>query len=97
MASMRLTMTFFLPIATAPFDRHTVTIMGSISGVSPTATASAKKKAWVQLPFVTPLMTKTSGTITARNRSISHVKREMPRSNAVFGAGSVMASAMPPR
>ena len=70
-ALIRLTMTFFLPIATAPLDRQTVTIIGSISGVSPTATASAKKNASRQLPFVTPLMTKTSGTITAMKRSMS--------------------------
>ena len=45
MALSRLTMTFFLPIATAPLERQTVTIIGSISGVRPTATATAKKNA----------------------------------------------------
>ena len=49
MALMRLTMTFFFAIAMAPLERHTVTIIGSISGVSPTATASAKKNASCQL------------------------------------------------
>ena len=34
----RLTMTFFFDIAMAPLERFTVTIIGSISGVSPTAT-----------------------------------------------------------
>ena len=48
MALIRLTMTFFLAIAIAPLDRQTVTIIGSISGVSPTATAMAKKKASCQ-------------------------------------------------
>ena len=84
MALSRLTMTFFLPIATAPLDRQTVTIIGSISGVRPTATATAKKKACPQLPLVRPLMTKTSGTITSMKRSMSQVKREMPRSKAVW-------------
>ena len=46
-------------------ERHTETIIGSISGVSPTATASAKKKASFQSCFVKPLMRKTSGTMTA--------------------------------
>ena len=66
-------MTFFRPIATAPFDRHTVTIIGSISGVKPTATANAKKKACIQLPLVKPLMTNTNGTITSMKRSMSQV------------------------
>ena len=51
MALIRLTMTFFLAIAIAPLDRQTVTIIGSISGVSPTATASAKKNASCQCPW----------------------------------------------
>ena len=74
MALIRLTMTFLRPIATAPLDRQTVTIIGSISGVRPTATATAKKNASPQLPLVRPLMTKTSGTITSMKRSISQVK-----------------------
>ena len=87
MALSRLTMTFFLPMATAPFDRHTVTIIGSISGVSPTATATAKKNAWVQLPLVNPLMTNTSGTITNMNRISSHVNREMSAIERGLGDG----------
>ena len=97
MALSRLTMTFLLPIASAPFDRQTVTIIGSISGVSPTATARAKKNASTQLPLVRPLMTNTSGTITSMKRSISQVKLAMSRSKAVAAGCSVMASAMPPR
>ncbi len=96
-ALIRLTMTFFLPIATAPFDRQTVTIIGSISGVRPTATARAKKKASFQVPLVKPLMRNTSGTITAMNSIINHVKRAMPRSNAVGGVCVWSDSAMPPR
>ena len=73
MALIRLTMTFLRLIASAPLDRHTVTIIGNISGVRPTATATAKKKASTQLPLVRPLMTKTRGTMTRMNRSISQV------------------------
>ena len=47
----RLTMTFFFDIASAPLDRQTETIIGSISGVSPTATASAKKNASFPIVF----------------------------------------------
>ncbi len=90
-------MTFLRPIATAPLDRHTVTIIGSISGVRPTATASAKKKACTQSPLVRPLMTKTSGTITNMKRSMSQVNCAIPRSKAVCGCGSWSDSAMPPR
>ncbi len=97
MALIRLTMTCFLPIETAPFDRQIVTIIGSISGVRPTATATAKKKASPHEPFVRPLIRKTSGTITAMKPSMSIVKRAMPRSNAVGGSCSWSASAMPPR
>ena len=46
MAFSRFTITFFRLMARAPLERQTETIMGSISGVSPTATASAKKKRW---------------------------------------------------
>src|ERR1051325_3621243 len=59
-----LTMTFFLDIASAPLERQTETIIGNISGVRPTATAIAKKKASFQLCLNRPLMRKTIGTIT---------------------------------
>ena len=57
----RLTMTFLRDIAIAPLARLTVTIIGSISGVRPTATATANSSASSQLPLVRPLITKTSG------------------------------------
>ena len=40
----RLTITFFRDMPIAPLERQTETIIGSISGVRPTATARAKKK-----------------------------------------------------
>ncbi len=46
----RLTITFLRDMAMAPFERQTETIIGSISGVRPTATARAKKNA--SLPVV---------------------------------------------
>src|SRR4029078_6298440 len=51
-------MTLRRDIASAPLARLTVTIMGSISGVRPTATATANNSASSQLPLVRPLMTK---------------------------------------
>ncbi len=46
---------FLRLMASAPFERHTETIMGSISGVRPTATATAKKKAPFQSCFCEPV------------------------------------------
>ncbi len=77
-------MTFLRPIATAPLDKQTVTIIGNISGVRPTATASAKKNACPQSLLVRPLMRKTRGTITNMKRSISQVNWAMPRSKDVW-------------
>src|SRR5262249_9142553 len=70
-----------------PFDKQTDTIIGNISGVRPTATASEKKNASFQSCFVNALITNTSGTITAIKRIINHVKRRTPRSNAVSICG----------
>src|ERR1039458_10519982 len=72
----RLTMTFFFDIAKAPLDRQTETIIGSISGVRPTATASEKKNASFQSCLVRPLMTKTSGRSeehTSELQSLRHL------------------------
>src|SRR5437899_4701390 len=66
-------MTFFFDIASAPLERQTETIIGSISGVRPTATAIEKKNASCQSCLVRPLMTNTSGTITSMKRIISQV------------------------
>src|SRR6516225_9030383 len=58
MALSRFTMTLTRDIAIAPFARLTVTIIGSISGVRPTATATANSKASSQSCLVKPLMKK---------------------------------------
>src|SRR5665213_2458037 len=87
----RLTMTFLRDMAMAPLERQTETIIGSISGVKPTATANAKKKASFQSCVFTPLMLcvfrplmrKTNGTMTAMKRSMSQVNFLMPLSKLV--------------
>ena len=66
-------MTFFRDSSTAPLARVEVTIIGSISGVSPTATDRANKKASGQSPLVKPLIKKTIGTITNANRISSQL------------------------
>jgi hypothetical protein len=45
--------------------------MGNISSVSPTATATAKSKGSNQISFVSPLMMKTSATITRSKPNIT--------------------------
>ena len=79
----RLTITRLRDIASAPFERLTVTIIGSISGVSPTATESAKSKALAQSCLVMPTMRNTAETITTMKRIISQVKLSIPRSKLV--------------
>ena len=55
----RFTITRFFDMAIAPLARLTVTIIGSISGVNPTATATANKSASSQSPLVKPLIRNT--------------------------------------
>ena len=83
MALRRFTITFLRDMAIAPLARFTVTIIGNISGVSPTATATAKRSASSQSCFVRPLIRKTVGTITKMKRIISQVNLLIPWSKAV--------------
>ena len=85
MAFRSLTMTFFLPIASAPPASDVVTIIGSISGVIPTATDIANSRACVQSPFVNPLTNSTTGTMTSMKRMSIHETAPTPFSNVVFG------------
>ena len=87
-ASSRLTTTFLRDSSTAPLASVLVTIIGSISGVSPTATDSANRKASSQSPLVKPLTKKTMGTITAAKRISSQLTLLTPAWKA-FGADSV--------
>jgi hypothetical protein len=99
MALSRLTITRLRLIESAPLARHTETIIGSVSGVRPTATATAtaKKKASFQSWRVRPLTRKTSGTMTAMKRTISHVNRSTPRSKLVCGWRPTIVAAMVPK
>ena len=79
----RFTITCLRLMDIAPLDRFTVTIIGSISGVRPTATDRPKRSASPQSCLVSPTMTKTTETITTMKRIISQVKLSMPRSKLV--------------
>ena len=70
----------FLAITLAPLTKFVVTIIGSISGVRPTATDSPKRKASSQSPFVSPLMTITAGAINDINLISSMDVLWMPNS-----------------
>ena len=54
-------MVFFFDMDIAPLARQVVTIIGSISGVRPTATEMANRNASSQSPLVRPLMKNTTG------------------------------------
>jgi len=81
----------------APLERQTLTIIGSISGVSPTANREREHERFAPIMLAEAVDEKTSGTMTAMNRSMSQVKPDMPLSKLVGGGPSVMALAMPPR
>ncbi len=87
-ASRRLTITLRRDSSTAPLARVEVTIIGSISGVRPTATDSANRNASVQSPLVQPLISSTNGTITSAKRISSQLTLLTPAWKAV-GARSV--------
>ena len=71
-------------MAIAPFARFELTIIGSISGVRPTATARANNDASTQSPLLKPLISSTIGTITSIKRISSQLTLFTPRSNAVW-------------
>ncbi len=84
-------------MVSAPLARLTVTIIGSISGVSPTATDRPKSSASSQFPLVRPTMKKTAQTITTMNRIISQVKERTPRSKLVSSPRADSRSAIAPK
>ena len=88
--------TFFLLMATAPLAREVVTIIGSISGVRPTATDIANNTACIQLPFVKPFTKSTTGTMISINRIRIQETALTPFSKVVFGAFSFSFFAMAP-
>ena len=90
-------MTRFFDMETAPFARLAETIMGSISGVKPTATDRAKRKASNQFPFVKPFTSKTIGTITSMKRINTQETELTPFSKLVVGALTYSCCAIEPR
>ena len=92
-----LTMVCFLLMDTAPLARQVVTIMGSISGVSPTAMEMAKRNASSQSPLVMPLMKKTRGTITSIKRMSTQETAFTPLVKLVSAASPATAEAMEPK
>ncbi len=98
MDGSRLTTTFFLAMVSAPFARFTVTIMGSISGVRPTAMERPNRRAsTTQSPLVIPTMKYTAQTMTTINRIMSQVKERTPLSKLVSSRRSASRSAMDPK
>ena len=91
------TMVCFLLMETAPFARQVVTIMGSISGVKPTAMEMPNKKASNQSPLVMPLMKNTSGTMTIIKRISTHETALTPLVKLVSTASPATAEAMEPK
>lgn len=92
-----LTMVCFLLMDTAPLARQVVTIMGSISGVSPTAMEMPNRKALSQSPLVMPLRKNTSGTITSINRIRTQETALTPLVKLVSTASPATAVAMEPK
>ena len=80
MALMFLTTVCLPSIAALPLARQALMTMGSISGVRPTATERANRKAANQSPLVRPTATKTMGTSTAIKRMSTQAIEFAPRS-----------------
>ena len=81
----------------APRARLVVTMTGSISGVNPTATATANIAACAQTPLTMPLTTNTIGAITSMNRTRVHPTVRTPRSKLDSGRKSRAARASDPK
>ena len=96
MASSRLTMALPEAIVRAPRDRQTVTISGSISGVSPTATDTPNSRACSQSPLAMPVTSMDTGTVTAVNAISIQDVEFMPRSKRVRGRCHWNARDSPP-
>ncbi|KWV86257.1 hypothetical protein PFLmoz3_04229 [Pseudomonas fluorescens] len=96
-ALRRLTTTLRLAMAVAPLARLALTIIGSISGVRPTATARANRKASPQSPLEKPLRKNTMGTITSMKRISSQLTLFTPRSKAVCTREPTIALAREPK
>ena len=78
MALMSLIIVCFLLMARLPLARQAVMTIGSISGISPTATDRAKAKDSSHFPPVIPRSTNTIGTSTAMKRSMTQAMELAP-------------------
>ena len=78
MALISLIIVCFLLMARLPLARQAVMTMGSISGISPTATDRAKAKDSSHFPPVIPRITNTIGTSTAMKRSMTQAMELAP-------------------
>ena len=97
MAFRFFTIVFFLDIATAPLDKLAEIIIGSISGVNPTATDTAKMNALNQSPFVTPFIRKTKGTMISIKRISRKLTLLTPLSKAVCARTPAILLAIVPK
>ncbi len=85
MAASCLTMTFFRAMRTAPLASVTETIMGSSSGVRPTASATENRNVSSRSRFNRALTRNTNSTRKTTTCRIRNPNRRVPRSNSVSG------------
>jgi hypothetical protein len=96
MAASCLTMTFRRAIRTAPLASVTETIMGSSSGVRPTASATEKRKDSSRSRRSSALTRKAKSTRNITTWRMRKPKRRVPRSNSVSGGRPTRAAATRP-
>ncbi len=96
MAASRLTMTFLRAMRTAPLARVTETIMGSNSGVSPTASATENRKDSRGSRRRRALTRNTKSTRKITTWRMRKPNPRVPRSNSVSGGCPVRVAAMRP-
>ena len=96
-ALSRVTITCSAARRRAPRASVVVTMTGSISGVSPTATAAANSPASDQFPVTDPLTTSTIGTMTSMNRINVQLTERTPMSNADSGRDAAALRVSRPR
>ena len=92
-APRRLTITALFAIRSAPRASVTETIIGSSSGVSPTASATANRKHSSSGRWNSTLTSSTNSTRSTVSRTISSPKRWVPCSSAVGGGAARSAAA----
>ena len=97
MAASCLTRTFFLVIRRAPWASVTVMIIGIISGVIPTASATEKRNDSSSGRWKTMLTSRTNSTSSMITRVIISPKWRMPRPNSVSGGRIAKRWAIAPK